>query len=98
MYWTEFLKFVGPKGADFRQVRQKPHTWRSFVHQTFFRCFVCNGFAKHVPWLLIFYLTDFLCNLGSKYNSPICPGFINSKSGKQSYLQSLCNIIVDWWD
>jgi hypothetical protein len=23
-------KFVGPKGADFRQVRQKPHTWRSY--------------------------------------------------------------------
>jgi len=27
---TEFLKFVGPSGADFRQVRQKPHTWRSY--------------------------------------------------------------------
>ena len=27
---TEFLKFVGPKGADFRQVRQKPHTCRSY--------------------------------------------------------------------
>ena len=56
-----------------------------------------NGFAKHdVPWLLISCLTDCLCNLGSKYNDRICPGFINSKFGKQSYPQSFCNIIVDW--
>jgi hypothetical protein len=47
-----------------------------------------NGFAKHVLWLLISCLTDCLCNLGSKYNGCICPGFINSKSGKQSYPQS----------
>jgi hypothetical protein len=46
-----------------------------------FGLFVCNGFAKHVPWLLISCLTYFLCNLGSKYNGRICPGFINSKSG-----------------
>jgi hypothetical protein len=63
-----------------------------------FCCFVCNGFSKHVPWLLISCITDCLCNLGSKYNGRICPGFINSKSGKQSYPQSFCNIIVDWWD
>ena len=62
------------------------------VRQTFFCCFVCNGFAKHVPWLLISCLTDCLCNLGSKYNGRICPGFINSKFGKQSYPQSFCNI------
>jgi hypothetical protein len=68
------------------------------VRQTFFCCFVCNGFAKHVLWLLISCLTDCLCNLGSKYNGRICPGFINSKFGKQSYPQSFCNIIVDWWD
>ena len=59
-----------------------------------FGLFVCNGFAKHVPWLLISCLTYFLCNLGSKYNGRICPGFINSKSGKQSYPQSFW----DWWD
>jgi hypothetical protein len=47
---------------------------------------------------LISCLTDCLCNLGSKYNGRICPRFINSKSGKQSYPQSFCNIIVDWWD
>ena len=64
----------------------------------FLFCFVCNGFAKHVPWLLISCLTDCLCNLGYKYNGRICPGFINSKFGKQSYSQSFCNIIVDWWD
>ena len=70
------------------------------VCQTFCCCFVCNGFAKHVSWLLISCLTDCLykCNLGSKYNGRICPGFINSKSGKQSYPQSFCNIIVDWRD
>ena len=49
------------------------------VRQTFC-CFVCNGFAKHVLWLLISCLTDCLCNLGSKYNGRICPGFIKSKS------------------
>ena len=90
--YTEFLKFVGPKGADFRQVRQKPHSWWSVKH------FVVVLYAKHVPWLLISCLTDCLCNLGSKYNGRICPGFINSKFGKQSYPQSFCNIIVDWWD
>jgi len=95
---AEFLKFVGPSGADFRQVRQKPHTWRSYCPPNIFCCFVCNGFAKHVPWLLNSCLTDCICNLGSKYNGRICPGFINSKSGKQSYPQSFCNIIVDWWD
>jgi hypothetical protein len=67
------------------------------VRQTFCCCFVCNGFAKHVPLLLISCLTDCLCNLGSKYNGRICPVFINSKSGKQSYPQSFCNIIIDWW-
>jgi hypothetical protein len=55
-----------------------------------FGLFVCNGFAKHVPWFLISCLTYFICNLGSKYNGRICPGFINSKSGKQSYPQSFC--------
>jgi hypothetical protein len=28
----------------------------------------------------------------SNYNGRICPGFINSKFGKQSYPQSFCNI------
>ena len=96
--FTEFFKFIGPSGADFQQVRQKPHTWRSYCPPNILFCFVCNGFAKHVPWLLISCLTDCLCNLGSKYNGRICPGFINSKFGKQSYPQSFCNIIVDWWD
>jgi hypothetical protein len=39
---SEFLKFVGSKGADFRQVRQKPHTWRSYCPPNIFCCFVCN--------------------------------------------------------
>jgi hypothetical protein len=39
-------------------------------------------FCKHVLWLLISCLTDCLCNLGSKYNDRICPGFINSKFAK----------------
>ena len=47
---------------------------------------------------LISCLTNCLCNLSSKYNGRICPGFINSKYEKQSYLQSFCNIIIDWWD
>ena len=44
-------------------------------------------------WFLFFF-TDCLCNLGSKYNGRICPGFINtnSKSSKQSYPQLFCNI------
>ena len=69
------------------------------VRQTFFVVLYVMT-AKHAPWLLIFCLTDclWLCNLGSKYNGRICPGFINSKSGKRSYPQSFCNIIVDWWD
>jgi hypothetical protein len=69
---SEFLKFVGPKGAEFRQVRQNPHTWRFYCLPNIFCCFVCNGFAKHVLWLLISCLTDCLCNLGSKYNDRIC--------------------------
>jgi hypothetical protein len=99
-YMSEFLKFVGPSDRR-RQIFGRSD--RSLilggpiVRQTFFCCFVCNGFAKHdVPWLLISCLTDCLCNLGSKYNDRICPGFINSKFGKQSYPQSFCNIIVDW--
>ena len=79
---SEFLKFVGPKGAEFRQVRQNPHTWQFYCLPNIFCCFVCNGFAKHVLWLLISCLTDCLCNLGSKYNDRICPGFINSKFAK----------------
>ena len=89
--WT-----IGPKGADFRQVRRLI-LGGPILSQTFCCCFVCNGFAKHVQWLLISCLTDCLCNLGSKYNGRICPGFINSISSKQSYPQSFCNIIIDWW-
>ena len=92
------MKFGGWKGADFWQVRQKPYILGGPIVRQIFFVVVCNGFAKHVPWLLISCLTDSLCNLGSKYNGRICPGFINSKSGKQSYPQSFCNIIVDWWD
>ena len=95
---SEFLKFVGPKGQIFGRSDRNIILGSPIVRQTFFCCFVRNGFAKHVPWLLISCLTDCLCNLGSKYNCRICPGFINSKSGKQSYPQSFCNIIVDWWD
>jgi hypothetical protein len=43
---------------------------------------LCETYIK-----LISCLTDCLCNLGSKYNGRICPGFINNKSGKQSYPQ-----------
>jgi hypothetical protein len=52
------------------------------VRQTFCCCFVCNGFAKHVPWLLISCLTDCLCILGSKYNGRICLGFIANSVNK----------------
>ena len=73
----EIRRTVGPKGADFRH-----HTWRSYCLPNIFLLFCC--FGKYVPWLLISCLTDCLCNLGSKYNSRICPGFINSKFSKQS--------------
>jgi hypothetical protein len=86
------------RGQIFRRSDRSLTLGSPIVRQTFCCCFVCNGFAKHVPWLLIVCLTDWLCNLGSKYNGRICPGFINSKFGKQSYPQLFCNIIVDWWD
>jgi hypothetical protein len=88
---AEFLKFVGPKGSYFRHSDRSLILGSPIVRQTFCCCFICNGFAKHVPWLLISCLTDCLCYLGSKYNGRICPGFINSKSSKQSYPQSFCN-------
>ena len=99
---SEFLIFIGPsdrRGQIFGRSDRSLILGGPIVRQTFF-CFfnVCNGFAKHVLWLLISCLTDCLCNLGSKYNGRICPGFINSKFGKQSYPQSFCNIIFDWWD
>ena len=82
------------EGAEFRQFRQKPHIWRSYCPPNIFCCFVYNGFAKHVPWLLISCLTDCLCNLGFKYSGRICPGFINSKSGKakKKYMCVYCHM------
>jgi hypothetical protein len=83
---TEFLKYLGPsdrRGQIFDRSDRSLILGGPIFRQTFRCCFVCNGFAKHVPWLLISCLTDFLCSLGSKYNGRICPCFINSNEFKK---------------
>jgi len=53
---AEFLKFVGPsdrRGQIFGKSDRNLILGGPIVRQTFFFVFfVCNGFAKHVPWLL----------------------------------------------